>query len=291
MILNWHLAISVLGGAAVGLGLFLLVREALPATPALGPALRRLHQPPGLSRPRARATVRDLDWLAGLTRWVRPPHRQLALLGRTPEQYTLSLVLSGLVGLATPAVSSAILFLGGIRPPVVVPTVGSLGFALLAMLLAHRNVLVRAERARREFTQAVCAYLDLVALQLAAAHGPVQALERAAEVCDGWVFERIRESLRIAQLQMHSPWAELRDLAERIGIPELGDVGAIMQSSGTEGAQVHDSLRSRADSLRDQIRTDNLARAETITSRLDVPGALLVFVLVGFVLYPFVARI
>ncbi|WP_407951986.1 type II secretion system F family protein [Plantactinospora sonchi] len=289
--LNWHLAISVLGGAAVGLGLFLLVREALPATPALGPALRRLHQPPGLSRPRARATVRDLDWLAGLTRWVRPPHRQLALLGRTPEQYTLSLVLSGLVGLATPAVSSAILFLGGIRPPVVVPTVGSLGFALLAMLLAHRNVLVRAERARREFTQAVCAYLDLVALQLAAAHGPVQALERAAEVCDGWVFERIRESLRIAQLQMHSPWAELRDLAERIGIPELGDVGAIMQSSGTEGAQVHDSLRSRADSLRDQIRTDNLARAETITSRLDVPGALLVFVLVGFVLYPFVARI
>ncbi|MEO3745168.1 type II secretion system F family protein [Plantactinospora sp. B5E13] len=289
--LNWHLAISVLGGAAVGLGLFLLVREAMPATPALGPALRRLHQPPGLTRPRTRAGVRDLDWLTGLTRWVRPPHRQLALLGRTPEQYTLSLVLSGLVGLATPAVSSAILFLGGVRPPVVVPTVGSLGFALLAVLLAHRNVLVRAERARREFSQAVCAYLDLVALQLAAAHGPVQALERAAGVCDGWVFERIREALRIAQLQMHSPWAELRDLAEKIGIPELGDVGAIMQSSGTEGAQVHDSLRSRADSLRDQIRTDNLARAETITSRLDVPGALLVFVLVGFVLYPFVARI
>lgn len=291
MMLNWHLAISVLGGAAVGLGLFLLVREAMPATPALGPALRRLHQPPGLTRPRARSGVRDLDWLTGLTRWVRPPHRQLALLGRTPEQYTLSLVLSGLVGLATPAVSSAILFLGGVRPPVVVPTVGSLGFALLAVLLAHRNVLVRAERARREFSQAVCAYLDLVALQLAAAHGPVQALERAAGVCDGWVFERIREALRIAQLQMHSPWAELRDLAEKIGIPELGDVGAIMQSSGTEGAQVHDSLRSRADSLRDQIRTDNLARAETITSRLDVPGALLVFVLVGFVLYPFVARI
>jgi hypothetical protein len=54
---------------------------------------------------------------------------------------------------------------------------------------------------------------------------------------------------------------------------------------------VHDSLRGRADSLRDQIRTDNLARAEAVTSRLDVPGALLVFVLVGFVLYPFVARI
>jgi hypothetical protein len=290
VILNWHLTIGVLAGAAVGLGLFLLVREALPATPALGPALRRLHQPPGLNRP-ARTAGRDLDWLSGLSRWLRPPHRQLALLGQTPEQYTLSLVLSGLIGLATPAVSTAILFLAGIRPPIVVPTVGALGFALVCVLLAHRNVLVKAERARREFSQAVCAYLDLVALQLSAAHGPVQALERAAEVCDGWVFERIREALRMAQLQMHSPWDELRDLAEKIGIPELGDVGAIMQSSGTEGAQVHDSLRGRADSLRDQIRTDNLARAEAVTSRLDVPGALLVFVLVGFVLYPFVARI
>ncbi|WP_422774557.1 type II secretion system F family protein [Plantactinospora sp. WMMC1484] len=288
--LNWQLTIGVLGGAAVGMGLFLLVWEALPATPALGPALRRLHQPAGLTRP-SRAAGPNLEWLAGATRWLRPPQRQLALIGQSPEQYTLSLLLSGLIGLATPAVSTAILFVAGIRLPFVVPTVGALGFALLCILLAHRSVLGKAARARREFRQAVCAYLDLVALQLSAAHGPVQALERAAEVCDGWVFERIREALRLAQLQMHSPWDELRELAEKIGIPELGDVGAIMQSSGTEGAQVHDSLRGRADSLRDQIRTDNLARAEGVTSRLDIPGALLVFVLVGFVLYPFVARI
>jgi hypothetical protein len=289
MVLNWHLAVSVLGGGTVGLGVFLLVREAMPATPALGPALRRLHGPTNLSRPRAGR--RDLEWLSGLAQWVRPPHRQLALLGQTPEQYTLSLLLSALVGLAAPAVSTAILAVAGIRPPITVPTLGALGFALVAVLLAHRSVLTRAERARREFRQAVCAYLDLVALQLAAAHGPVQALERAAEVCDGWVFERIREALRIARLQMHAPWAELRDLAERIGVPELGDVGAIMQSSGTEGAQVHDSLRGRADSLRDQIRTDNLARAEAVTSRLDIPGALLVFVLIGFMIYPFLARL
>ena len=290
MILNWHIAISVLGGAGVGLGLFLLVREALPATPALGPALRRLHQPAGLARP-AGTAGRDLDWLSGLARWLRPPHRQLALIGQTPEQYTLSLVLSGLIGLATPALLTALLFIAGVRPPIVIPAFAALGFAFITVLLAHRSVLSKAERARREFSQAVCAYLDLVALQLSAAHGPVQALERAAAVCDGWVFERIREALRMAQLQMHSPWDELRELAEKIGIPELGDVGAIMQSSGTEGAQVHESLRGRADSLRDQIRTDNLALAEAVTSRLDIPGALLVFVLIGFVLYPFMARI
>jgi Flp pilus assembly protein TadB len=290
MILNWQLTLAVCGGAAVGLGVFLALREALPATPALGPALRRLHQPAGTGRA-ATSGGSGPEWIGGFARWLRPPHRQLALLGRTPEQYALSLLLSALIGLATPTVVGAILFLGGISVPVAVPLLGSLGMAAAAAGVAHRNVLTRADAARDEFRQAVCTYLDLVALQLSAAHGPVQALERAAAVCDGWVFDRIREALRIAQMQMHSPWDELRDLADKIGIPELGDVGAIMRASGSEGAQVHETLRSRADSLRDQIRTDNLARAEAVTSRLDIPGSLLVFVLLGFAVYPFLARL
>lgn len=289
MILNWQLTIGVLGGSALGLGVFLLIREALPATPALGPALRRLHQPAESAW--ASGSSRNPEWIGGLSRWLRPPHRQLALIGQTPEQYALSVLVSALVGLATPTLAALMLFLVGVRLPLAIPAVGALGLALLAALLAHRSVLTKAERANREFRQAVCAYLDLVALELSAAHGPVQALERAASICDGWVFERIREALRMAQLQMHSPWDELRDLAEKIGVVELGDVGAIMQSSGTEGAQVHESLRSRADSLRDQIRTDSLTKAEAITSRLDIPGAMLVFVLMGFVVYPFIARI
>ncbi|MEV4753690.1 type II secretion system F family protein [Micromonospora sp. NPDC049559] len=286
---NWPLAAAVTGGAAIGLGIFLVIREALPPAPALGPALRRLHQPP---RPAGTAGVgRNLDWLHGPARWLRPPTRDLALLGRTPEQYALSLLLSALVGLVAPALAAAVVAAAGVGLPVAVPAGVGVGLAALSALLAHHDVLSRAERARREFRRAICTYLDLVALQLSAAHGPVQALEQAAGVCDGWVFERIREALRMAQLQMHSPWDELRQLADEIGVPELGDVGAIMQSSGSEGAQVHETLRSRADSLREQIRTDNLARAEAVTGRLDVPGALLVFILVGFVLYPFMTRI
>ncbi|WP_435207775.1 type II secretion system F family protein [Micromonospora sp. bgisy143] len=287
---NWLLGVAVTGGAAIGLGLFLVIRELVPATPALGPALRRLHQPPGTGRVAAPAS-RRLDWLTGLSRWLRPPHRQLALIGQTPEQYALSVLLSALIGLATPTLLGVALFVLGISLPLVVPVLGGLGMALIAGLLAHRSVLAKADAARDEFRQAVCTYLDLVALQLSAAHGPVQSLERAAAVCDGWVFDRLQEALRIAQMQMHAPWDELRDLADKIGIPELGDVGAIMRSSGSEGAQVHETLRSRADSLRDQIRTDNLARAEGVTSKLDIPGALLVFVLLGFVVYPFIARV
>ena len=94
-----------------------------------------------------------------------------------------------------------------------------------------------------------------------------------------------------ARMQSRPPWQELRDLADQLGVVELGDVGAIMAASGTEGAQVHHSLRERADSLRDQIRTDALARAEAVTGRLDIPGAALLFVLVLFVLYHFTTGI
>jgi type II secretion system (T2SS) protein F len=291
VIVNIPLVAGVLGGSLVGLGVFLVIREALPATPALAPALRRLHAPGGVA---AATTIRHAgnpDWLGGLSRYVRPPTRELALLGQTAEQYTLSLVLSALVGFAAPAVCSALAAVFGLGVPFAVPVVGSPTLAAVCAFLAHRSLIAKADRARAEFRRAVCTYLDLVALQLSAAHGPVHALEQAAGVCDGWVFDRVRQALRMAQLQMHSPWDELRDLAERIGVPELGDVGAIMQSSGTEGAPVHETLRSRADSLRDQVRTDNLAKAETITGRLDIPGALLVFVLMGFIVYPFVARI
>jgi len=290
VIVNLPLVAAVLGGSAIGLGLFLVIRETLPATPALGPALRRLHATSGASHAAA-APGRRHDWLGGLSRWLRPPRRDLALLGRTPEQYTLSLLVSALIGLAVPGVAMVLITAAGFHLPFIVPAIAGLGLAGFAAFIAHHDVLSKAKRARREFSRAVCTYLDLVALQLSAAHGPVQALEQAAAVCDGWVFERIREALHLAQLQMQSPWDELRSLADQIGVPELGDVGAIMQSSGSEGAQVHETLRTRADALRDQIRTDNLARAEAVTGRLDIPGAFLVFILMGFVLYPFMTRI
>jgi len=286
VIWQWQLPAGIAGGAVVGLGVFLLVREMLPATPALGPALRRLQEVPAAPAAAGRSPV------AGIARYLRVPERELALLGRTREQYTLSLLVSGLIGLALPPLAGFVLDVLGLGFGLLIPAAAGLAGALLFMVIAHRDVIAKAERARREFVRAVCTYLDLVALQLSAAHGPVQALEQAAKVCQGWVFERIREGLLRAQMDgQRFPWQELREMADQIGVPELGDVGAIMQSSGIEGAQVQDTLRQQADSLRDQIRTDALGRAESVTSRLDIPGAALVFVLVAFVLYPFMTRL
>ena len=274
-------------GGLLGLGVFLLVWQALPASPVAGRALRRLH--PELRDPAALGSIAPLPpWWQRL--W-RPPTRELMLLGRSTGRYWTSVGLSALLGFAAPAVLSALFLTAGLPVPVVVPVAVTLGLAGLAAFIAHYDVVTKAARARYEFRRAVCSYLDLVSLELAAGHGPVAALERACTGIDGWVFERLRETLLRAQLQLHQPWDELRQLARTIDVPELGDVGDIVQAAGADGAVVHETLLARAESLRDQIRVEALARAKAVTTKLDIPGAALLLVLAVFIIYPLMARI
>jgi Flp pilus assembly protein TadB len=274
-------------GGVLGLGVFLLVWQLLPASPVAGRALRRLH-PEGVDAIALGGSAAAAPWWQRL--W-RPPARELTLLGRTASQYWLSVGLSALIGFAAPAVFGAMVLASGAPVPFVLPVVVSLGLAALAAFAAHYDVISKAGRARYEFRRAVCSYLDLVSLELAAGHGPVAALERACTGIDGWVFERLRETLLRAQLQLHQPWEELRKLAHTIDVPELGDVGDIVANAGADGAVVHETLLTRAESLRDQIRVEALARAKATTTKLDIPGAALLLVLAVFVIYPLMTRI
>jgi tight adherence protein C len=279
--------LAIGAGGMVGLGLFLLVWRLLPASPDVGRALRRLHQD-GLDPLALGGVVTRAPWWQRL--W-RPPSRELALLGRTTQQYWTSVGASALVGFAIPAVGGAAMFVLGVPIPIPIPAAASLGFAALTAWLAHRDVVSKASNARYEFRRACCTYLDLVSLELAAGHGPVAALERACAGIDGWVFQRLRETLLRAQLQLRQPWEELRELAVQIDVPELGDVGEIVHNAGAEGAVVHETMLARAESLRDQIRVEALARAKATTTKLDIPGAALLLVLALFVIYPLLARL
>jgi Flp pilus assembly protein TadB len=275
--------VAVGAGGLFGLGVFLLAWRVLPASPVAGRALRRLH-PEGLgSGPPPVAMPTSRLW--------RPPTRELTLLGRTTGQYWTALGLSALVGFGAPTVLGALVVAAGLPVPLALPVATSLGLSALSAWAAHHDVLTRAGKARYEFRRAVCTYLDLVSLELAAGHGPVAALERACAGIDGWVFARLRETLLRAQLQLHQPWDELRQLAAAIDVPELGDVGDIVQAAGAEGAVVHETLLARAESLRDQIRVEALARAKAVTTKLDIPGAALLLVLAVFIIYPLLARI
>lgn len=279
------LAVGALGAA----GALIITGELLPATPALPAALRRLHPDTG-------RTVAAGARGGPARRWARRwpvPHADLVLLGRDPAWYATVIATTAAGGAAVPMVAGVVLAVNGRWLPAAGATAGFGSVALAAgcVLVVHRDVAYRARRLRRDFRQVLAVYLTLVAMERGAGHGTVESLERASQVGSSRVMAQLRDALVRARTHHRPPWDELAALGERIAVPELSDLGQIMRGSGRSGAQVHRSLLERAASLRDQLRTDALARAEATTGRLEIPGAVLLLVLAGFVIYPITQRI
>lgn len=282
-------AIAMVFGGLAAFGVYLMLRGALPAGPALGAALQRLNVP-------ASATAADSSalgrWLtAHLGGVLRPPVQEMRLTGTSSEKYVISKVGMPLLGLLFPTINGYLLSQFGVQLPIGVPIGMGLLLAVVMFFFVDISIKAKAAEAREEFVRAVAVYLDLVALERSAAHGPVESLERAARVGTGWVFDRIRESLDGARLAGIPPWDGLSRVAAEIGVPALGDVGDIMRLSGTEGAQVYQTLVSRAESLRGAIRTKEQDRANTATTVLYIPTSLMVMVLFVLAGYPFITRI
>jgi tight adherence protein C len=287
---NRLVVVVLLAGAGAGVGLWLILRELAPGPPALGPALRRLQAPtpPGTGDDTGPGPRGVLGVLAGR---LRVPHRDLALIGSSTERYLTQKLGFPIVGLLFPPLFCLLLTVSGIHLGVVIPAAAGLVLAVVFFLLVDVSIRQQAAAAREEFSHHVAVYLDLIALELAASRGPTEALERAASVGGGWVSQRIREALQNSRLRLEPPWEGLKQVADQIGVPDLGDVGDIMTLVGDEGAQVYDTLRGRAESIRAALLAKEEERANTATTVLYIPTSLLVFVLFVIAAYPFLIRL
>ncbi|WP_344514059.1 type II secretion system F family protein [Dactylosporangium maewongense] len=285
--MNIRVLHALLAGALVGLGILVIVRATRPAAPALGPALRQLRAPSADDRG---PTIHAPGPLGVLVNRLRIPTAELALIGYSPERYLTEKLVYPFIGLLFPPMLSLILALSGVHLGFVIPAAVGLLFAVVFFVLVDVSVRQKAAEAREEFSRHVAVYLDLVALELAASRGPSEALEAAA-AHGGWVCERIRESLRVSRLRLEPPWEGLKDVAAQIGVPDLGEVGDIMTLAGDEGAQVYDTLRSRAKSLNAALLAKDKARAKTATTVLYMPTSLMVLVLFVAGAYPFLYRL
>jgi pilus assembly protein TadC len=123
---------------------------------------------------------------------------------------------------------------------------------LSAALFFLPDLETRAEAARRraEFRHALSAYLDLVALEMAARAAPAEALPAAARVGTGWPLAMIRNTLYRATRAGRDPWAALANLGQRIGVTELRDLGQLIALVAHDGARVRSTLTARAHTMR-----------------------------------------
>ena len=82
------------------------------------------------------------------------------------------------------------------------------------------------------------------------------------------------------------PWEGLRRFGERIDVDELADLSAIAAAAGQDGATVVGTLLARAESLRDELLADEHADAHRASGQMSTPGALQVFLIAAWVLFP-----
>jgi hypothetical protein len=291
------LQLALLAGGLIGLGLTLLVGRLLPAEPDLADALDRV------SSTGARSTARVTGARTGKERlglwglrvlppglWVRTPTRELALLRiSTAQFYGDKLTFAGL-GLVIPPGLTLLFNSLGLGLPLQVPAVASLGLAAVMFFIPNYNALDDARKARLEFSRALGAYIDLVALERNNGIGVRQAMEAAAEVGDSWVFTRLSEELTRSRWSGLPPWDALHTLAEELGLPELDDFADIMRLSGEEGASVYATLRARSAAMRTAMLNDEIAQANAVGERMTIPGSLLGVIFMALLVAPSLLR-
>ncbi|MFE0520821.1 type II secretion system F family protein [Streptomyces sp. NPDC058954] len=284
----------VLTGGAVGAGLALLILELLQPQAALGPALKR-SAPATLTTPAPeldRAEVWGRWLLARLERLpgVRVPATNLALIGQQPGQFMLKKTALAALGLLCPVIATIPWIIAGVGLPFYVPA--GVGLLIAGLLFITPDLAIRdqAKRAREEFAHALSAYLDLVALKRAADAGPAEALEKAAEVGEGWPFLYLQGALRRARLEKIPPYQALAELSAEYNLPVLDDVADIMRGSATDGAAVYQALRARTAALNAELLAAQAAEANTASEKMTAPGALLAVLVMLLMAFPAVIR-
>ncbi|MFJ4003901.1 type II secretion system F family protein [Streptomyces sp. NPDC090023] len=289
---------AVIGGAVTGLGLVIAARGILPGRPDLGDVLTRMDATRLENLERRDNQANTLMEKAGvfLLRTVgegtlRLPRQQMELVGRSPAAHLGRKLALALYGLLLPVLVVALANLAGYPFPVAIPAIAGIGLAVIFWLLPDLQLKQQATEAKEDFRYAVKAYLRLVQLERAADAAPTQALKRAAEVGEGWVFARIRDTITRAELEGISPWEGLKRLSLELDVPELGAPADIIAIAGEEGAAVGDTLGAQAKSLSGALVTSAKAQANMASEKMVMPVAMLVLIMTVYIGYPAISRI
>ncbi|MEZ5160069.1 MAG: type II secretion system F family protein [Marmoricola sp.] len=295
------LQVALLGGAFLGLGVVLLIARLMPAEADLAEALTRLTPTRGRANtissggPVTAATGKERIGVWAIKAlppaiWIRTPTRELALLRIPLARFYGDKIVMALMGLVIPPLLAWFFGLIGLGFPVAIPAIASVGLATMMFFLPNYNAVDDARKARLEFTRALGAYIDLVALERNNGSGVRQAMEAAAEVGDSWVFTRLSEELTRSRWSGQPPWDALHALADELGLPELDDFADIMRLSGEEGASVYTNLRARSAAMRTAMLNDEIAEANAVGERMTIPGSLLGVIFMALLVAPSLLR-
>jgi pilus assembly protein TadC len=158
------------------------------------------------------------------------------------------------------------------------PAPGPLLAPVLAIAVVRAPSFLRARagrRRQREIDAELPQFLDALAAASNAGLSAPLAIRRAAEVVRGPLHEELRAALNAADLG--SRWRdELRDLANRVDLPDLRRTVAVITRTETLGASLSTSTIELAGRVRSARRQRTTERARTAPVKMLFPLVFLV---------------
>jgi tight adherence protein C len=282
------LLVAALAGALLGTGLLLVVRGAMVHPAPLGDLLADLHRPRTPSTPRPTrwwervATAVGAAGLAGRA-------ADLAVCERSHAKFVADRAMWAAIGAAVGGSALVLRPLGVFTfIPVPLALVAVPIGAVVGWFYALEDLRTDAVRYRREFVHSLAAYLELTSVLMAGGAGVETALHEGASIGSSPGFRHLRAALSAAAARREAPWTAFGELGRKIGVRELEQLEAAMTLAGS-GARVKESLRVRAEGLRERDLADQEAAAHARSETMVLPVAMM---FAGFVLllgYPAIA--
>lgn len=284
-------SLVLLSGALFAAGFGFLIVAMIPSAPRLDAALERITGDGHFSQRRrdVGSVESSSERLGAFLYRVSPvpmsdKRRQLLRLhDKSIAEFYADKAVMAIIGALLPALVVFVLAIGAghlIALPALASVVGAVvGFFVPELLLGQAT---RADRAGA--VDALLVYIDLVTLERLTNASATQALHNAAALSEVPLFLQIRTALERTRLEQHSPYAELRRLADQLRLPELHDLADVMQLDET-GAALSGALRARVRELRDAHMTQQQikasAAAEGMTIYMTLPALIFGLIFLG----------
>ncbi len=218
--------------------------------------------------------------------------QDLALTGRSYQAAMARKAIAFVAGfLLTLLASVGVMLVLHVSLPFGTPALLAIAGGLLFFFLPDVEARREAADRRRDFRRAFGAYLDLVALEMAGSAAPTEALPTAARVGTGWPLALLRDTLFRATAAGHDQWEALSELGERIGVPELRDLGALVKLVGQDGAQIRETLTARAATMRRRELAESEGEASERDQSMRMAQLLIGFGFIVFITYPAIVAV
>lgn len=276
---------ALMAGAVLAVGLVLI--GSMWLRPSLGVVLASMDP---TVRPDPADSPSDGGFASRVLRLGGVDDLGLATLGRSRAQHTFvlstALVVAGAVPLIVLGVAHTThLFAVSMVVP---PVVAALG-ALVGAAVVQRSTLDAIAVVRADLRHQLTAYLDVVTMLIAGDTGHETALEQAAAVGEGRLFDELRRSLREHGTRGLSLVGALDDVASRCGLAELDQIAGALDLAASDGAPIVRTLTARTATLRSAAASEQEMEARLRTSRLTGPIVGMALVFMVLVVYPALA--